>query len=136
MVKKTILAIVVIVLLVAVFSGAVQRLYAGYSPYRYYYTYYPVEYYAGSYAYPSHQTPTYYAPYQPPSYAYPYYSQTGYPYGTPEVSYPASSVEETPRGAAGQLCGSVDGIAYGCYYGLVCDYAAIGRTGVGVCARQ
>src|SRR5574342_728000 len=146
MVKKTILAIVVVVLLVAVFSGAVQRLYRGYSPYRYYYTYYPVEYYPAYYAYPSAFPPMYYSSYQPPSEYYPYYysplaSENLYRYGTPqvEVSYPmytSATEQETPRGVEGQLCGKADGTVYGCYYGMVCDYTATGRTGIGVCKSQ
>lgn len=133
MVKKTVIAIVAVVLLVAVFSGAVQRLYAGYSPYRYYYTYYPVEYYAGYYAYPSAYPPVYYSPYQPPSQSYPYYYSTGYS-PLQEVSYPARA--ETPRGGPGQLCGKADGAEYGCYYGLVCDYTVTGTAGLGVCRSQ
>ncbi len=144
MVKKTVLAIVGVVLLVAVLTGAVQRWYAGYSPYRYYYTYYPVQHYPLYYSYPSAIPPTYYSPYDSPSYMYPYYSPLAsgnlYRYGIPQVetSYPmySSYKEEIPRGVAGQLCGSVGGTSYGCYYGMVCDYTITGQTGVGVCRSQ
>ncbi|MEM3153981.1 MAG: hypothetical protein QW165_00230 [Candidatus Woesearchaeota archaeon] len=129
MVQKTVIALVVIVLLVAVIVSAAYR-YTYWPPrYRYYYTYYPVQYYPYPVSYPLYMYPYYYSPLS---------AEYMFRYGTPEVqvSYPAAVQETAPRGSVGQLCGLVDSKAYGCYYGMVCDYTATGKPGIGVCTSQ
>ena len=125
--KKTVIAIVAIVLLVAVLVGASHRW--GYTRYG------AVYYHTPQYMY----YPAYHVPYY--EYRYPYYSYTSplsseflYRYGPPSTAYP--TLPELPRGSEGQLCGAVGGKTYGCEFGFVCDYTKSGVAGVGVCSRQ
>ncbi len=149
MVKKTIVAVLAIVLLSIVFVGAAQRwgytrygaVYSYGTPYYSYYPLYQYPFYGGYYSYyrsPYYTYPYYYSPlasdyvyrYGAPSTAYP--SPTA-GYGAPSTAYPSPVSGELPRGGEGQLCGMIDSQQYGCEYGLVCDYK---QGGVGVCARQ
>ncbi len=147
MVKKTIMAVVAVVLLVAVFAGAASRWgYTRYGAVYNYgtpdYTYYPV--------YHNYPRQSMYFPYGLGVY-HPYlydgwYSTTPYP----QVNYPIGPTSQEkrfeikpaeyptvniPRSADGQLCGVINSRQYGCNYGLVCDYTKTGTTGVGVCSR-
>ncbi len=146
MVKKTVVAILAVVLLAAVFVGAAQRW--GYTRYGAAYWYgYP---YATPYSYyPYYQYPyygTYYPIVRSPSYSYPYYyspisASYMYRYGAPGVVYPAPTTyqppaPEQPRSGEGQLCGLMDSKQYGCYYGMTCDYTKTTQQGVGVCTYQ
>ena len=152
MVKKTVLAIVAVVLLVAVVVGASYR-YGGYLPSRHVYTYSPETSYPKFYpytqtAYPGYTPylnyptyvnvyPAYSQPaYQRPSYVYPYYS-TVPPnrFGEPLQTYP-TYVGVTPRAREGMLCGSVGMGEYSCEFGLFCDYSRTAQPGVGLCSRQ
>ncbi len=156
MVKKTIIAVAMVVLLVAVFVGAAQKWgYTRYGAIYYYgtpYSYAPNYVYPygsnpyqeyGSYGYPAYAYPYMYRYGQTyPSYAYPYSYQQGplsseniYRYGAPTVSYPSYTSPETPRGKVGQPCGLIDSQTYGCEYGMTCDYTKTGVTGVGLCSR-
>ena len=151
MVKKTVIAIIVVVLLVAILTGASHRWgYTRYGAVYYYgspYSYYPLYQYPYSpysyYNYPSYAYPYYYGPlssqymyrygaptsyYQAPSTSYPYYQAPSYQAPTPTVGL--------PRGTEGQLCGMSDGQQYGCEYGLVCDYTKTQKAGIGVCSTQ
>jgi len=139
MVKKTIIAVVLVFLLAVVFVSGYQRWgTTRYGPVYYYdqpyYMYYPMPYYP--------QQGMYY-PYSFPQYAYPYYGplSTDYMYtqGTPAAStsnaylnYPSG----IPRGKEGQLCGLVGSKQYGCELGFVCDYTKTNQSGVGVCSQQ
>jgi hypothetical protein len=145
MVKKTIIAIGVVVLLAAVFVGAAQKW--GYTRYGTFYYYGdPPFSYSSTYVYPfgSYHPYQYYKEYGYPLYAYPYdykygpsYPEYGYPYGRqPVLSYPSYSTPNVPRGKAGQLCGVIESQAYGCEFGLECDYTKTGVAGVGMCTRQ
>ena len=149
MVKKTVLAIVAVVLLVAVVVGASYR-YGGYLPSRYSYTYNQEMYYPYSpgtyypeYApylnYPSYVNvyPPYSQPvYQRPSYAYPSYYSPVLPnrFGEPVQTY-QTYVGVTPRAREGMLCGSVGMGEYSCDYGLFCDYSRSAQPNVGLCSR-
>ncbi len=137
MVKKTIIAVVLVFLLAVVFVNGYQRWgTTSYGAVYYYgqpfYMYYPLPYYP--------QSGMYY-PYNYPQYAYPYYgplsTESMYTRGTPEVrsdylNYPSG----IPRGKLGQLCGLVDSKQYGCELGFVCDYTKTNQSGVGVCSTQ
>ncbi len=143
MVKKSIIAIVVIFLFSVLAVGAATKWgYTRYGAVYYYgepfYSYYPVQ----QYSYPYYSSPYY----RYPAYAYPYYnrgplaSDVMYRYGTPTVTvgtpamnYPAG-VQMPTRGAQGQLCGLVDSQQFGCDFGLVCDYTKTGQSGIGVCS--
>lgn len=156
MVKKTVIAIVAVVLLVAVFASASYR-YGGYLPSRYVYApqspYLPQTvnpYFATNY--PTYNYPYYYpyAPYTYPSYIYPYYyygsgtlPSYSYPYyaltadkavrtGRPSETYP-TYVGVKPRGQKGQLCGKVGVGEFDCDYGLTCDFTATPQPDVGIC---
>jgi hypothetical protein len=145
MVKKSIIAIVIIFLFSVLAVGAATKWgYTRYGAVYYYgepfYSYYPVQ----QYSYPYYNN----AYYRYPAYAYPYYnrgplaSDFMYRYGTPTVtvgapamSYPASAGVQMPtRGVQGQLCGLVDSQQFGCDFGLVCDYTKTGQSGVGICS--
>jgi hypothetical protein len=137
MVKSSIIAIIVILLLSIVFVGAAQKW--GYTRYGAVYYYgEPYYTYAPLYIYPYGSPYSYYRYYGYPSYMYPYYpyyesplsSEYMYRYGAP-----TPGVEPAPRGTEGQMCGLLDGRQYGCYAGLVCDYTKGGAAGIGVCAR-
>ena len=141
---KTILLIVVVVLMAAFIVNADQDW--GYTPYG------TVYYYGHNYRMNvSYPAGTYYSPY---SYSYQY----AYPYGTyhpwqyqrpdrgvpayespyytrPAVSYPLYSTPLIPRGNVGQLCGVIGIQAYGCAFGLECDYTKTGIAGVGMCIK-
>ncbi|MEM3153982.1 MAG: hypothetical protein QW165_00235 [Candidatus Woesearchaeota archaeon] len=122
MVKKTVIAIVLVVLLVAVFAAASYR-YGGYLPYQSYYG--PKMAYPRYVSYPGFPYPTY----QPPSYVYPYYVPVGaYPERYP-VQTPWTFTGVVPPPKEGQLCSD------GCAPGLVCDYSRTSQPNVGVCAR-
>ncbi len=147
MVKKTIIAVAVIVLLTAVFVGAAQKW--GYTRYGAVYSYGTPSYsYAPQYVYPygSYNYPygSYISdPYSgAPLQSYPYYYRQGplasenmYRYGAPTVSYPSYTSPQIPRGMVGQLCGTMYNQAYGCEYGLECDYTKTGAEGIGMCTR-
>jgi hypothetical protein len=129
MVKKTVIAIVAVVLLVAVFASASYR-YGGYMPYRYFY--YPET------AFPSYVTYPPYSYYQPPSVAYPYSflnEQSFNRYGVPLKTYPTYT-GVTPLQQAGMLCGNVGSSTFECDYGLFCDYSGSIQKNVGVCRWQ
>jgi len=141
MVKKTIIAIMAVVLLATIAATAYNYGMTRYgtfyydSPYYSYYQYYkPYQYYyqtGPSYAYPYYATP---GPLSS-DYMYRYgYYQSPYTQVRPEVAYPASVY--TARGVEGQLCGQVNGGQFGCSYGLVCDYTKAEQQGIGVCSRQ
>ncbi len=144
MVKKTIFAVVAVVLLVAVFAGAANRW--GYTRYGAiyntgtpYYTYYPVfhDYPVESMYYPyGYDT---YSPYLYDAW-YPKSATVNYPYApqAEQSKYSPSEYEtmSIPRSAEGQLCGVLNSRQYGCQFGLVCDYTRTGTTGVGVCTSQ
>lgn len=150
MVKKTIVAIIAIVLLVVVFVGASHRW--GYTRYGAVYsygnpsnapsyvypygTYHPYQYY-GDYGYPTYTYPYgYYYPGQS-EYMYRYGAPTtAYPYSraAPETVYPYYPTPQVPRGQEGQLCGAIDERQYGCEFGYVCDYTKGGVAGLGVCS--
>src|SRR5574342_138850 len=146
MVKKTVFAIVGVVLLVAVFASAASKwgytkygaiYYSGYPSYQYYPLYhdYPIE--------------SMYSPYGFGVY-YPYLYDAWYsPYPNPQLNYPIGPTSQekrfeytapplntlrTPRSAIGQLCGMINGMSFGCQPGLDCDYTKTQATGVGVCA--
>ena len=133
MVKKTIIAVVAVVLLVAVFAGAASRWFYQYYPYGYsYYMYYPVPYYPAYNNALSNEYPyAYNYPYANPTTTYPYYSSAAASYSMPTTSYPASPT--LPLGKMNQLCGLIGTAQYGCSYGLVCDYTKTSTTGVGLC---
>lgn len=143
MVKKTVVAILAVVLLATVIATAYTYgySYSPYTPYGYqyqtyqspYYSYY--QYYRPSFGYPYYSSR--------PAYAYPYYfsplsSENIYRYGTPstvaQINYP--STVGGLRGAEGQLCGMVDSVNYGCASGLYCDYNKISTPGIGACSRS
>ncbi len=130
MVKKTVVAIVSVVLLVAVFASASYR-YGGYMPYRHFY--YPET------VYPSYVTyPPYYSYYQQPSVSYPYSALNDeyfYRYNVPLKTY-QTYTGVVPSAQAGMLCGNVGAGTYGCDFGLFCDYSKAIQPGVGVCTRQ
>lgn len=139
MVKKTIIAVVLVFLLAVVFVSGYQRWgTTRYGPVYYYdqpyYMYYPMPYYP--------QQGMYY-PYSFPQYAYPYYgplsTDSMYTQGAP-VNYPSNAYlnypSGIPRGKEGQLCGLVDSKQYGCELGFVCDYTRTNQSGVGVCSQQ
>ncbi|MEM3153983.1 MAG: hypothetical protein QW165_00240 [Candidatus Woesearchaeota archaeon] len=147
MVKKTIIAIVLVVLLVAVFAGAASK---------WGYTRYGAIYYAGV---PSYNYYPVYHDYPIESMYFPYGFGVYYPYMydgyfpasyTPQMNYPLgpSSQERrfvytpaeyptmmAPMSAEGQLCGVINSRQYSCRYGLTCDYTKTGTTGVGICAK-
>ena len=138
MVKKTIISIIVIVLLAAVFVNASHHwtnprygaVYYSGQPYYSYYPYY-IYPYDTSYPYSYYRFPTYYYPYYDMRYTY---TKTA-----PTVSYPASPTYPLyveARGSEGELCGTAGEKQFGCEYGLVCDYTKTGTTGLGVCAKQ
>ena len=129
MVKKTVISIVAVVLLVAVFASASYR-YGGYMPYRYFY--YPET------VYPSYVTYPPYSYYQPPSVAYPYSflnEQSFNRYSVPMKTY-QTYTGVVPRQQAGMLCGNVGSSTFECDYGLFCDYSGAVQDSVGVCRRQ
>ncbi|VVB81950.1 Uncharacterised protein [uncultured archaeon] len=135
MVRRTVIAIigiVVIVLVVAVIVNAYSVGYTRYGPVYYYgspyYMYYPV-YYGPQ---PGVNYPYNY--YYSPSYAYPYYYPTDYKnnYGLPSVNYPYPA--GVIRGSVGQTCGMMDNQQVGCDYGLVCDYSKTTQKGMGICS--
>jgi len=144
MVKKTIIAVVMVVLLLAVFSSAASKW--GYTRYGavYYYdgypfmTYYPVFH---DYPIPSTQNPYGYGIYNPylydgwysanPEYNYPYSATPSrFTYNPPE--YPTINM---PRSAQGQLCGTLNNQQYGCASGLTCDYTKTNSVDVGICSK-
>ena len=136
MVKKTIIAVVSVVLLVSVFAGAYSgqynynsyARYAGYAPIYYagvpYYNYYPIYHYPFSNYYD-----WLYEPYYKPSVAYPASVSNLNTYSNPSSS-------SIPRGSANQWCGVINNKPVGCDFGLVCDYTKSGITAVGVCSKQ
>lgn len=149
MVKKTIWAIGIVVLLAGVLTASAQYYY-GMTRYGAYYQY--PGYYGRSYVQPyTYNYPLYtYVPstpyYEMPYYIYPYEqaplsSRYIYRYGAPlsiigpETSYPAA-ITTSPRGTLGQLCGRSDNQEYGCEPGLVCDYSQTTYQGLGVCMAQ
>lgn len=146
MVKKTVLAIVGVVLLVAVFAHAANQwgytrygaLYYSDSPY---YSYYPV--------YHDYPIESMYPPYGSYGSWYPYLYDGWYP-ASPEMNYPFSPTSSEryyqpdtaeypgmyiPRSEEFGLCGALNGRQYGCTWGLVCDYTKTGQVGVGVCSK-
>ncbi len=141
--KKSILAVVAVVFLVAIIAATAQRYY--YTRYGVFYSY-PERYgfYYPFYTYPSYASPSYVYPYYASRYYPPYYysplsTEVMYRYGAPTTVYPSyvgQAEPELPRGVEGQLCGVVDSRQYGCVYGLVCDYTQGAKAGVGVCSRQ
>ena len=148
MVKKTIWAIGVLVLLVGVLTASAQ--YYGASQYGAYYQY--PGYYGRHYVQPyTYNYPLYTsAPsvpyYEAPYYIYPYNraplsSRYIYRYGVPtsitapETLYP-TAITTSPRGTMHQLCGRADNREYGCESGLVCDYSQTTQQGLGVCMTQ
>jgi len=125
--KKTVLAIVGVVLLVAVLVTATHRW--GYSQYGavYYYDY-PFFYYDQV-----AQPPGVYTPfaYERPSLVYPSPLSSDYLY-----RYDPPSAGDTPRGVEGQLCGLSGSEQFGCVSGLVCDYSKTKKAGLGICSKQ
>ncbi len=163
--KKTVFAIVLVVLLTAVGVSAYYN-WGHYSydslnyysqPYTpYYYSYYSPPYYdAPAYYgyepyYAPYETP-YYAPYETPYYNRVYYNPLGnyrnsylsplssdymYRYGLPQTEYAAMVYTLPGYGSSGELCGMIRGQQEGCVSGLVCDYRMTNISGVGVCSKQ
>ncbi|MBW2969953.1 hypothetical protein KY309_00360 [Candidatus Woesearchaeota archaeon] len=143
MVRKTIVAIIAVVLLVSVFVGARQWGYTRYGALYYYgdpfFMYYPVPYYPTPGVYYSNY-PEYASPYYPmysypyPGYAYPYYGpltqEYAYRFGAPAV------ISTPTRSREGQVCGISGTTQMGCEYGLVCDYTKGTQAGLGVCSQE
>ncbi len=146
MVKKTIIAIVSVVLLVAVFAGAASKW--GYTKYgAIYYT--GVPYYTSYPVYHDYPLESMYYPYGFGVY-YPYLYDGWYsPSPNPQLNYPIGPTSQEkryeytppeyptmsiPRSTEGQLCGVINSMQFGCQYGLQCDYTKTSSTGVGVCS--
>lgn len=163
MVKKTVIAIICIVLLAVISVSAYKKIgmtdYGAVYQYNYpfghasyYYPYYQypvVEYpYYGDDVYldtPKYYTTSYYAPvgFEYPanplgnyrySYLNPISSHYMYRYGYPQLSYPAPV--SLSRGYIGEPCGVYDGWTNGCAYGLVCDYTKVKASNLGLCSTQ
>jgi len=129
--KKTVIAIVAVVLLVAVVVTATHRW--GYTNYgSFYYHDYPF------YGYPQTEQPVgVYVPAQEPTVVYPGSFAPQYSYPTPlssEYLY-RYGMSYVPRSSEGQLCGLMNGVAYGCEFGLECEYTISRVRGAGVCVR-
>lgn len=152
--KKSVLAIVLVVLIVAVSAvawerwgvtryGAVTHYGNPYMYQSYDYPYYDYPGYVDFVGSPAY-APTYfrYAPAYNPfgNYRYSYMNPLSgdymYRYGLPQTEYAAVVQNLELPAAQGNLCGTFNGRAYGCQYGLTCDYTKVNAAGLGACMPQ